>query len=356
MSNILDYLDWRDITFKQDKFNEVDNLILSRIAYFPLDNIVPENEKIILKYAYENLENKEKPEIYLQREDKDLFFKLAKSKRFGRILLSDYINIISQEEEKQFSALTIELPDGTMYISYRGTDNTIVGWKEDLNMSFQDLVPSQIEAVNYLEKIAKKTRKQIRIGGHSKGGNLAVYAAAFCNINTKRRILEVYNNDGPGFQNNVIKSKEYKEITSRIHTYLPQTSIIGRLLTQKGKNTIIKSTQTGIMQHDLYSWQVLGNKFVKSEFTNASQFIDNTITEWLKEVSVQKREKTIDIIFEILNATGVKTLSEMNTKRFSNAKTILMTYKNIDSESKKIVLETLKVLLKIAIKRENKVD
>lgn len=356
MSNILDYLDWRDITFKQDKFNEVDNLILSRIAYFPLDNIVPENEKITLKYAYENLENKEKPEIYLQREDKDLFFKLAKSKRFGRILLSDYINIISQEEEKQFSVLTIELPDGTMYISYRGTDNTIVGWKEDLNMSFQDLVPSQIEAVNYLEKIAKKTRKQIRIGGHSKGGNLAVYAAAFCNINTKRRILEVYNNDGPGFQNNVIKSKEYKEITSRIHTYLPQTSIIGRLLTQKGKNTIIKSTQTGIMQHDLYSWQVLGNKFVKSEFTNASQFIDNTITEWLKEVSVQKREKTIDIIFEILNATGVKTLSEMNTKRFTNAKTILMTYKNIDSESKKIVLETLKVLLKIAIKRENKVD
>ena len=356
MSNILDYLDWRDITFKQDKFNEVDNLILSRLAYFPLDNIVPENEKITLKYAYENLENKEKPEIYLQREDKDLFFKLAKSKRFGRILLSDYINIISQEEEKQFSVLTIELPDGTMYISYRGTDNTIVGWKEDLNMSFQDLVPSQIEAVNYLEKIAKKTRKQIRIGGHSKGGNLAVYAAAFCNINTKRRILEVYNNDGPGFQNNVIKSKEYKEITSRIHTYLPQTSIIGRLLTQKGKNTIIKSTQTGIMQHDLYSWQVLGNKFVKSEFTNASQFIDNTITEWLKEVSVQKREKTIDIIFEILNATGVKTLSEMNTKRFTNAKTILMTYKNIDSESKKIVLETLKVLLKIAIKRENKVD
>lgn len=356
MSNILDYLDWRDITFKQDKFNEVDNLILSRIAYFPLDNIVPENEKITLKYAYENLENKEKPEIYLQREDKDLFFKLAKSKRFGRILLSDYINIISQEEEKQFSALTIELPDGTMYISYRGTDNTIVGWKEDLNMSFQDLVPSQIEAVNYLEKIAKKTRKQIRIGGHSKGGNLAVYAAAFCNINIKRRILEVYNNDGPGFQNNVVRSKEYKEITSRIHTYLPQTSIIGRLLTQKGKNTIIKSTQTGIMQHDLYSWQVLGNKFVKSEFTNASQFIDNTITEWLKEVSVQKREKTIDIIFEILNATGVKTLSEMNTKRFSNAKTILMTYKNIDSESKKIVLETLKVLLKIAIKRENKVD
>ena len=356
MSNILDYLDWRDITFKQDKFNEVDNLILSRIAYFPLDNIVPENEKITLKYAYENLENKEKPEIYLQREDKDLFFKLAKSKRFGRILLSDYINIISQEEEKQFSVLTIELPDGTMYISYRGTDNTIVGWKEDLNMSFQDLVPSQIEAVNYLEKIAKKTRKQIRIGGHSKGGNLAVYAAAFCNINTKGRILEVYNNDGPGFQNNVIKSKEYKEIRSRIHTYLPQTSIIGRLLTQKGKNTIIKSTQTGIMQHDLYSWQVLGNKFVKSEFTNASQFIDNTITEWLKEVSVQKREKTIDIIFEILNATGVKTLSEMNTKRFTNAKTILMTYKNIDSESKKIVLETLKVLLKIAIKRENKVD
>lgn len=149
---------------------------------------------------------------------------------------------------------------------------------------------------------------------------------------------------GPGFQENITESEEYKEIISKVHTYLPQTSIIGRLLSHKEECIIVKSTQRGIMQHDLYTWQVLGDKFVKDELTNFSEFIDVTITQWLKEVNTEQREKFVDILFEILNKTNVKTVNEMSQNWFLNAKIILTSYKDIDKESKQILLKTLNAL------------
>lgn len=349
MANIFDYLDWRDISFEKVEFNEVDNLILSRIAYFPFDKIV-KNKIITLKKAYEKLEDKNNEKIYLQKEDKEFFKKLAYSIRFGNLQLTKYRNKLVTEEEKQFSAISILLPiNNIIYVSYRGTDNTIVGWKEDLNMSFQDLVPSQIDAMKYLEEVDKEyPNHKFIVGGHSKGGNLAVYASIFCNDEIKDKIIDVYNNDGPGFQESIIKSEEYEKILPKIHTYLPQSSIIGRLLNHKEESIILKSTQTGIMQHDLYTWQVLGDKFVKDVFTNSSEFIDTTITTWLKEVSTEQRGKFIDVLFEILNATGSTSLSQMGDKKFETAKTFLKTYRNIDDDSREILMKTLSALFKIA--------
>lgn len=349
MANLFDYLDWRDIDLQKTEFNEVDNLILARLSYFPLDDLMKVDEEITVEEAYHRFQGKEQEARILQKEDLDLFPRLAQSIRFKHLTISHFVNFLSPEEEKQFSAVTIHLPDQKMYIAYRGTDNTIVGWKEDFNMSFQELVPSQLDSVHYLEQIANHyPQKQILIGGHSKGGNLAVYAAAFCSFATKKRILEVYNNDGPGFHESIINSQEYQEILLRIHTFLPQSSIIGRLLNHKEQTTILKSTQTGIMQHDLYTWQVMGDHFVQDQFTNSSEFIDHTITDWLTEVSPEQRGKFIDTLFEILNATQVQTLSEMGAKWFSSAKTILKTYQKADEESKEIVLKTLSSLFHIA--------
>ena len=347
MANIFDYMDWRDISIKKVEFNEVDNLILARLAYFPFDGIV-DNSEISLEDAYKKYLSQGTVGRILQKEDIDFFPKIAKSKRFGKIKLSNYINNLDLLQEKQFSAITLILPDNTIYISYRGTDDTIVGWKEDFNMSFNPVVPAQIEAKNYLEKIANKYNNPIRIGGHSKGGNLAVYSAAFCSSNIQDRIINIYNNDGPGFHDSIINSPGYKNILNKITTYMPQTSIIGRFLDHQENMVILKSTQTGIMQHDLYSWQLVGKKFTRDELTNSSEFIDQTITNWLKEVKPEQREKFVDIFFEILNTTEVKTLSEFSNKKFTNAITMLKTYKNIDEESKEIMMKTLNEFLKIA--------
>ncbi|MCI8617155.1 MAG: DUF2974 domain-containing protein [Clostridia bacterium] len=347
MANIFDYMNWRDLKLKQVEFNEIDNLILSRLSYFPFDGYLQEGEEITLKEAYQRYQEMGTTGRILQQEDIELYPILANSIRFGDMKLCYYVNKIDPIQEKQFSAITIQMEDGTIYVSYRGTDNTIIGWKEDFNMSFSELVPAQTDAVAYLEEVAKKYKNKIRVGGHSKGGNLAVYAAAFCSSKIQKRIINVYNNDGPGFCDKIIQCESYRKIVNKVHTYIPQTSIIGRLLNHKEETTILKSTETGIMQHDLYSWQVLGGKFVRDELTNSSEFIDKTITNWLKEVTPKQREKFIDTLFEILNTTQAETLSDIKNKAFLNAKTMVKTYQNLDPEDKKIMIKTIEEFLRI---------
>lgn len=350
MPNILDYVAWRgDLSFKQSEFNGVDNLILSRFSYFALDGLWGDDQKITIREAYKRSNEIGIPENkILQIDDKDLFPVLAKSKRFGELYISDFVNKIDKEEEKQFSAVTIWIPDNTAYIAYRGTDNTLVGWKEDFNMSFSSDVPSQLDAVKYLEERAKKTKRKLRVGGHSKGGNLAVFAAAFCNPRTKNQVRYVYNNDGPGMNSEAIKTKEYNEIIDRVHTYIPQSSVIGRLLYHEEKYTIIHSVQKGIMQHDLYSWQVQGNDFITlDEITNGSEIADKVIKGWLDGVTPKQREEFIDILYQLFSSTDANTLSELKANWTKNARILLKAYNTTDEESKKIISQTLSAVFNI---------
>lgn len=245
MANIFDYINWRgDLSLRESEFNEIDNLILARFSYFPFDNILKEDEVITIEEAGKRFKTLDvEKERILQKEDIDLFPKMAESNRFFDMKISNYINKISPEEEKQFSAITIFMPDDTIYISFRGTDNTLIGWKEDFNMSFREKVPSQLDAVEYVNKIASKYTNKLRIGGHSKGGNLAVYAASFCEKEIQERIINVYNNDGPGFHETITIDPNYKRIIPKVHTLIPQTSIIGRLLYHEESYTVVQSTE-----------------------------------------------------------------------------------------------------------------
>ena len=352
MANVCDYVRWRgDLTLEQSEFNEIDNLILARFSYFPFDKIIRENEIATIKELSRRFSNQDVTKLpILWKDDVELFPLMGNSKRFGGMLATQYINKIDAEQEKQFSAITVLMPNDIIYVSYRGTDNTIVGWKEDFNMSFKSHIASQISAKQYLEEIAKEyPSSKIIIGGHSKGGNIAVYAATFASKDVKDRIINVYNNDGPGFCEDVIETPEYQEILPRVHTYIPQSSIIGRLMNHKEKYTIVESVQKGIMQHDLYSWQVLGKEFVTlKKLTNESEFIDKTIKDWLENVEPEKREQVIDAVFEILNTTEAQTMKELKANWFANAKTILGTYKNIHSDTKEMVWQTVNELLKVA--------
>ena len=352
MANVCDYVRWRgDLTLEQSEFNEIDNLILARFSYFPFDKIIEENEIVTIKELSKRFSKQDVTKHpILWKDDVELFPLMGDSKRFGGMLATKYINKIDAEQEKQFSAITVLMPNDTIYVSYRGTDNTIVGWKEDFNMSFKSHIASQISAKQYLEEIAKEyPSSKIIIGGHSKGGNIAVYAATFASKEVKDRIINVYNNDGPGFCEDVIETPEYQEILPRVHTYIPQSSIIGRLMNHKEKYTIVESVQKGIMQHDLYSWQVLGKEFVTlKKLTNESELIDKTIKDWLENVEPEKREQVIDAVFEILNTTEAQTMKELKANWFANAKTILGTYKNIDSDTKEMVWQTVNELLKVA--------
>ena len=351
MANIIDYIKWRgDLEFKNSKFNEIDSLILNRFSYFPLDNIIGKDEILSIKELGKRFTKEDKNQIdILWEDDANLFPLMAESQRFGKIKALKYVNQIDVETEKQFSAITLLLPDNTIYISFRGTDNTLIGWKEDFNMVFKSHTESQLAAKEYLENIAKQYHvRPIRLGGHSKGGNLALYAAIFANEKIKKRILNVYNNDGPGFNEDIIHTKEYQEIIGKVITYVPQDSIFGMLLEHKEKYMIVKSIEKGIMQHDVYSWQVLGNKFIiLREITNGSKFIDKTIKNWLEGLDLQTRQQVIDIVFEIINSTNAKKVADLKFSVMKNAKMILSSYKHLESENKKMIIATITALLEI---------
>ena len=348
MSNVCEYVKWRgDLTLKQSKFNEIDALILTRLSYFPFDQLIQPNEEATVEELSKWFEKADKSTMkILWEDDNELFPLMGKSERFGKMIVTQYVNKINPEQEKQFSATTVILPDNTIFVTYRGTDATIVGWKEDFNMCFKSHIASQKDAVEYLNTVSKKYKRPIRIGGHSKGGNLAVYAAIFTNPKIKKRIINIYNNDGPGFDDEIIKTREYKEILPKVHTYIPQSSVIGRLLNHEEKYTVVQSIQKGIMQHDLYSWQLEGKEFVCLEkVTNGSEIFDKTLKEWLVNITPEQRGIVIDTTFDILNTTEVEYFSELKKNWFLNIRLMLGRYKNLDDESKKVISEIVQKLV-----------
>ena len=351
MSNIIDYLKWRgDLKLSIDAFNEIDSLILSRFSYFPFDTLIKENEEITIEELSNRFEQEEGKNLkILWPEDKELFLLMGISNRFKEMRASRYINDINAKQEQQFSCITIQIPDDTIFISFRGTDNTIVGWKEDFNMSFKSHIPAQKKAVEYVEQIAQKyPDKLIRIGGHSKGGNLAIYSAVFASENVKNRIINVYNNDGPGFSEEITETQEYKDMINKVKTYIPQDSVVGRLLNHEESYKVIKSTQKGLMQHDVYSWQLVGKEFeLLREVTNGSAFVDKSITDWLERIDAKQREQVIDIVFELINKTQARTLTELKAGWIENSKIIFESYRAIDKEDRKMITATFAELFRI---------
>ena len=347
MANIVDYIKWRgDLPMTVAPINEIDNLILARIAYLPYEKVDLQERKSFEELAPRFLKLDE--EDFHQVDDMALIKEAAKSVRFKDILFSDYVENKNHETEEQFAAVTVWLPNNELYVSYRGTDASIVGWKEDFNMSFMMHVPSQVEGVAYLEDIATRYKlRKIRVGGHSKGGNVAVYASIFCKPRIQNRIVEVINADGPGFDKTIIESEAYKEIVTRVHTFIPQDSVIGRLLEHEEKYKVVESIEKGIMQHDIYSWQVEGPNIIGYDsVTNGSEVVNEVVRSWLKNTTPEQRKNFINVVFDVINTTKVETVHDLSAGIVKNIGKIADTYKNIDDEEKKELKEIFKTLVK----------
>lgn len=345
MANINDYLIWRgDVPIVPGaEFNEVDSMILARFSYLIFDRIKLEAVETIESISRKM--KKFKNDEFNYNGDRDLIMNLGKSIRFKDMLVTDYVKNNDKEIEKQFSAITVHISSNEMYLSFLGTDKTILGWKEDFNLSFMKNIPAQIEGLNYLNNVANKyPNKKMRIGGHSKGGNVAVYAAIESTNEIQDRIIKVYNYDGPGFDKKTVESNKNKKIIDKVRTYIPQDSIIGRILEHQEKYQVVQSTEKGIYQHDIYSWQVLGSKMIKEEkVTDSSELINETIREWLENTTPEQRKIFFDGVFEIFYSTEAKTFGDINIR---NIPAIIKTYRDISEEDRKIIIEMLKIFIK----------
>lgn len=357
--NLLDYVAWRgDLSFEERAFNEIDSLILSILSYENYDGIlVKESEKTLKetadrffqKYDEETLKNR----VSLTNRSYELLKEAAKTMRFGELIMCHYVNEVDERQEVQFAAVTFCYRNVWKYIAFRGTDDTIVGWKEDFAMTYRNEVPSQHRAMEYIKQIDASSslldralKKNVYyIGGHSKGGNLAMYAAAAVPAKIQDQIRRVDNFDGPGFHEEMCKRPSFQRILPRIHTYIPTGSIFGRLFTHFEKVSIIKSDQSGLFQHDAFSWHVTAQHFVYQEdMTLGSEKASAKLNGMLEEYTPKQREELVSSLFSVFEKLKIHTLSDLTRLDLSKGIMAIREISALDGKSRKVLIDMLKII------------
>ena len=350
-NTIWDYLQWRgDLLMTQDGFNEVDNLLLCIVSYIDFRRITqlhsfdPADAMPIGDVCALLTEKDEQrglsPEDYIP-----VMRAMAASPRFRDVKMFAFEDSYDEEKVMQFSAVSFLLPDESVFVAYRGTDTTLVGWIEDFNMSFLTAIPAQLRATDYAVEVAGRTpRRTLRIGGHSKGGNLAAWAAIHLPRKLQeKRLAAAYNNDGPGFDRSVLDSDGCRRVAHKIFTYIPESSLVGMLLEHTEDYVIVDSTNRSLMQHEPLSWNVRGKQFIYlTQRTEAARLSDSVIRDWLADLSREERQTFVETLHQLLGAGGkIKTLEELRAGGLNSGLALAKEYAGADEKKKKMLSDLM---------------
>ena len=301
--SIFDYINkYGDYSFEDKEFNEIDNVILSVLSYIDFDGVVfnnKNNKKCIEEVGntYFKIHYKKEKNITGVRNAIDIFKNIYNKKRYSNLLLYNYIYI--GDDSQQFSAISIDINDNITYISFEGTDHLISGWEEDFKMAYMFPVMAQKNAIRYINKYFTISNKKLILGGHSKGGNLALVAGMCCNFFVRKRIINIYSNDGPGLRKIELESNKYKKIEDKLIHIIPNYSIVGMLLRQGNNNRVIYSNKRSIFAHAVVSWEVNDDRFKDSELSDFSKILYAGVIGWLDKYSYEDRERFVKSLFEI---------------------------------------------------------
>jgi len=362
--NIIDYVNkYGNFDFKEEEFNDVDNVILSLVSYVNFSGIVSkERREIRLQDAanryFETYTKKEiNANIFSIRSAIRLFEHIKDFKRYKNIKLYNYV--YEGNSYKQFSAITMKLNEELIYISYEGTDELISGWKEDFELAYLYPIPSQIDAINYINKTIKFKDKKVIVGGHSKGGNLALIAAMNCNILFRNKIIKVYSNDGPGLLEEELNSTKLKRIKSKYIHIIPNYSIVGILLGNTN-DKVIKSSKKGILAHDALNWEVDGARFISTTLDDSSKSLKDIFDKLLDEYDFEQRMISVNELFELFDKNEIYTLVDIRKKSLQFILSIIKSSKEFDETAKEMFKQlftliyndyTLKIKEKIGLNK-----
>ncbi|MGN0055264.1 MAG: Mbeg1-like protein [Atopobiaceae bacterium] len=362
MANMFDYLDWfGGFDFYTVPFNEVDNLIFSQLSYLDLDGIVPATQgkdawhSVTVTQAaqrYSDLYPAENPADLgplISAHTNALLPAMAATKRFRDVRLRGYEARLDLDTHEQFGAVCAELPDGTIYVAYRGTGDDLVGWLEDCEMSYK-IVPSQEHALEYLQRMGYLTRGPLRVGGHSKGGNLAAYAVAFCKPQLRERVIDVWCNDSPGFENQVIPLDSVRPIVPLVHFYTPEFSVVGALFDHLVEPTVIKSTGNNIMEHSAIEWQVMRGNFVRGTSTdNGSALVRQTFNQLMDSRDLPGRKKLLDALYAALTQQGIHGMGDMFSRGLAGINATMASVNSLDPDDREVMNNFLRGLIGAAV-------
>ena len=346
MGNVIDYLiQYGDQAFAERAFCDVDVLILAQLSYFDFGSAVPTIAQHKKSVTLEEIDRTADlsavfADKWYGENNRKLWNALLAGRRFRTMRCNYYRERMEEEQEAQFGAVTF-FPEGCEpVVAFRGTDDSVVGWKEDFNMSFLSPVPSQKDAVRYIDTTVQRSEGKLILGGHSKGGNLAVYASVFARPSVKKRIITVYNNDGPGFDSDFVKHPDYLAILPKIKSIVPYGSVVGMLLNHDGDYEVVKSSQSGLMQHDSMSWQVIGPDFeTEQELSPKSKRLNAALSAWIDGLTREQRAEFVDTLFSLVTASGAKNLSEISTARFKNINAVLKSFRELDKSERAMILK-----------------
>ncbi|AEC02528.1 Mbeg1-like protein [Parasphaerochaeta coccoides] len=361
MRNIIDYTWDENRTFAEKSFTEVDSLVLSQLSYMNFTGLETSLEGMaagnlapvsLAEFLEAGIPDDFFKQAVDEKHNRELISVLRQSHRFASVGLAYYVNSFDVDTEKQFSALTFLLEDGTAYVAFRGTDATFIGWKEDFNMAFMTPIPSQEEAADYLRNVHGLIGRPLRIGGHSKGGNLAVYAALRCADRMEQDIIAVYDHDGPGFHEDIHREFKDHPLWKKVKATVPHASIIGMLLHNNlAEYTIVGSRRVGILQHDPFSWKISpeGDFVVADGLSPDAVVFNRTMEMWLSSLDDEGRERFIDALYSVVKATGAVTFQDLTEDIMGKLGSALAAIKELDPDTRSFIRRLVYEWFKAAV-------
>lgn len=355
MGTVLDYLKkYGEFSFRDMPMTEVDSLALCQLSYLKFDRMVPglreDRPSVTLKSLMERPDfDNLFADTRFEKVNRELVSNMLAGRRFSSLKLNCYVNIIVEKWETQFSAVTFVLDDGTVYVAYRGTDETIVGWKEDFNMAFLSPVPGQEMSVDYLDTVAGRIRNSFYVGGHSKGGNLAVYSAMNCKTEVQDRILRIFSMDGPGFLPETLKDGKYDRIADRVVKILPHSSLVGMLFESDMNFRVVESKSIGLLQHDPYTWKVKEDHLVQADdLYERGKQIGSILNQWILSLDEEQLKVFVDTLFQVISASQADNLIDLTAEWRRSMNGIMGALKEVDEETASILRKVIRTLFDIA--------
>ena len=348
MKNMLDYIkEFGHVSFEERAFSEIDALVLTELEYLPLENVVPSDENgenfVTVKESAEYMQE-HKQELFdenpmmITEERHEVSQVIADAPRFQSLKFFGVVSVWDKDTTKQFAAVTVEVEPSVRLVVFRGTDETLIGWKEDFLMTYSPLVAAQTDAKEYLAKQASLWDGDLMISGHSKGGNLAIYAAATQEEDVQLRIVDIFCFDSPGLYRSVLETKGYQNIVPLAMRYIPQDSLVGLMLESEVPYVIVKSNATGAMQHSATTWEIEDGQFIKMEkLTKNSQLNDQTFKKWTESVSDEELELFWNVFFELLFSVGIDTVNDLYGEFMHYVQEFLKAAGNMDEEKRELL-------------------
>lgn len=354
MGNIVSYIEkYGHLTFEDMPFNEVDALVLSQFSYLKFEGLVPRITDNAPSISMKDMRTQMKEEVVFadERYEKDnrlLFMAMSDSNRFGTMKCNCYATIIDETVETQFCAITCLFKNSLPVIVYRGTDENLVGWKEDFHMAFKKPVPGQRLSVLYMNQVSAKIAGEFFVCGHSKGGNLAVYSSMNVYPQAQNRIKRIYSFDGPGFRPEILISDKYEKIAERIEKYIPKSALVGMILENHEDYFVIDSYSIGLLQHDPYTWRVEDASFVaREEVYKSSQFMNEAMNEWILKLDDEQLEMFVETLFHILEGCDSNNLIDMAADWKKSVSGMVRAAKDINEETRTVILEIFRILFEV---------